>query len=487
MLIAGINTSHNGSVCLLDDGNLVFYIEEERLSRKKYDDTILSSIKKLKTYSQSIDYIVICDTKTNWELNLLKTEFPDSTLVDYRKCHHLCHATHAFYNSNFDNALCFVFDGSGSEHKNKKEIESIYYAEFPHKFTPVFKHYNSTGLSVGGLFEGTSLAFGFHPLDGGKVMGLSSFGKSNSKIPKLFKNGVAQPPFFFEKYFYGIPKEDIAYEVQQQTSEHVINLLKKYSVKHNCNNIVISGGYGLNCVANYQYLDLGFNLYVEPVAHDGGTAIGAAKYFWYQLSKSNVKHSQLNLYHGFDYTVPKEKNTSYHDVIELLINETPVCIFQGRSEAGPRALGNRSILYNPTVKNGKDILNKLKGRESFRPFAAVVLEEFAHEWFDMKTLSSSPFMMYAVNCKPEYQNKIPAVLQVDGTSRIQTVSKKDNLHLYNLLKMFYNRTGIPMLLNTSFNLAGEPLVETPADAINTMKNSQFEYLYFPETQTLQKY
>ena len=503
MLIAGVNTSHHGSVCLLKDGELVFYIEEERLSRKKYDDEIIFGVKKIKEYSDCIDYVVVCNTRQHeHEMKLLKSVFPTSKIIDYRKIHHLCHASLGFYNSSFDEALCFVLDGSGSRYNGKKELESVYFAQNPNKFVPVFKHYNgadyksdkvnfySNGLSVGGLFEGTCLAFGFHPLDGGKVMGLSSFGKSNTQIPEIFVNGNAEAPFFFGNntgYFYGIPKEDIAYEVQTQTENHVIEMIKKYSSEYNCKNIILTGGYALNCVANYKYLDLGLNIYVEPISHDGGTAIGAAKYFWYKLSKSQKRYSHDTLYYGFDYEVPNENNTSYDEIVSLLIDEHPVCIFQGKSEAGPRALGNRSILYNPTVKDGKNILNKMKHRENFRPFAAVVLEEFVHEWFNMKGLNSSPFMMYAVQCKDKYKHKIPAVLQVDGTSRVQTVTEKTNAALYKLIKMFYNETGIPMLLNTSFNLAGEPLVETPADAIHTMKNSEFNYLYFPETHTLRRY
>lgn len=503
MLIAGINTSHHGSICLLEDGNIKFYLEEERLSRKKYDGIISKTIAKLKPYANQLDYVVICNTKYNYQTHVLENQFPKIKIINYGDRHHLCHATHGFYNSNFDSALCFVFDGCGTKTKNTTELESIYYAEFPNKFTPIFKHYHtqdinlksndiefySSGISVGELFEGTCNVFGFNALDAGKIMGMSSFGKCNTQIPKIFLNNIAKSPFFFEiknNYFYGISKEDIAYAVQTETETHVFNLIKEYSEKYNCKNIVISGGYALNCVANYKYLDLGINLYVEPIAHDGGTAIGAAKMLWYELTNSSKKFSQENLYYGFEYDLPHESNTNYKEVCSLL-KQNPICIFQGKSEAGPRALGNRSILYNPTIPDGKNILNKIKHRENFRPFAAVVLEEYAHEWFDMKGLDSSPFMMYAVNCKEHLREKIPAVLQVNGTSRIQTVNQSQNLHLYNLIKMFYNDTGIPMLLNTSFNLAGEPLVETPDDAIYTMKNSDFEYLYFPETQTLQQY
>jgi carbamoyltransferase len=277
---------------------------------------------------------------------------------------------------------------------------------------------------------------------------------------------------------------DIAYAIQKDTGSYIMEKIKEYTEKYNCKNVVISGGYGLNCVSNYRYLDLDINLYVEPISHDGGTSIGAAKYTWHKITKSKEKQKQKTLYYGFKYDVPSINNTSYEEIIDLINDGNPICVFQGKSEAGPRALGNRSILYNPFVENGKNILNELKGREKFRPFAAIVLEEHAQEWFYMKNLKQSSFMMYAVKCKEEHINKIPNVLQVDNTSRIQTVNSEQNYHIYRLISIFYELTGIPMLLNTSFNLAGYPLVETVDDAIKTLKKSNFNYLYFPETQSL---
>ena len=162
---------------------------------------------------------------------------------------------------------------------------------------------------------------------------------------------------------------------------------------------------------------------------------------------------------------------------ELLNEGNIVTLFQGSSDAGPRALGNRSILYNATDPNGKEFVNKVKGREWFRPFAGTILEEDVNEWFDLAGMDSSPFMMYAVDVK---QNKIPSITHVDDTCRIQTVNKDQNENYYNIINEFKKLTGVPIVFNTSFNLAGEPLVETVNDAINVLLNSDIKYLYLPE-------
>jgi len=174
--------------------------------------------------------------------------------------------------------------------------------------------------------------------------------------------------------------------------------------------------------------------------------------------------------------------TNYNQIAHFLASRKTVAIFQGRSEAGPRALGNRSILYDPRDPDGKDKVNIIKKREAFRPFAASVLLEDAPKWFDMAGLYESPHMMYAMDCFEKHWKTIPAVLHVDHTCRIQTVTSSQNLHYFNLIKAFKNITKVPMLFNTSFNLAGDPLVETPRDAIDTFMKTELDYLYFPEIQ-----
>ena len=173
-------------------------------------------------------------------------------------------------------------------------------------------------------------------------------------------------------------------------------------------------------------------------------------------------------------------DATYKDVVKLLREKNIVTMFQGRSENGPRALGNRSVLFDPTFKDGKDFVNEVKRREYFRPFAGSILEDDVHDWFDLRGMKNSPHMMYAVNCQPGVEEKIPSIIHEDHTCRIQTVTAEQNEHYYNLIKAFKDETGVPILFNTSFNLGGEPLVETLDDALWTLQNSDIEYLFLPE-------
>jgi carbamoyltransferase len=251
-------------------------------------------------------------------------------------------------------------------------------------------------------------------------------------------------------------------------------------------------------VANYWYLeqlkDDGINFYVEPISNDAGTAIGAALLVYHKSTEDDkVRPYADSLYLGPQYTYSDKeikdtvekynatmRDATHADVISLLRDKNIVTMFQGRSENGPRALGNRSILFDPTFEDGKDFVNEVKRREYFRPFAGSILAEHAHEWFDMRGMEQSPHMMYAMNCQPGVAEKIPSIIHVDGTCRIQTVKREQNPHYYDLINEFYKVSGMPILFNTSFNLGGEPLVETLDDAVRTLANSKMEYLYLPE-------
>jgi carbamoyltransferase len=175
-----------------------------------------------------------------------------------------------------------------------------------------------------------------------------------------------------------------------------------------------------------------------------------------------------------------EQNIKLAHVAKLISHHRIVLFFNGRSEAGCRALGNRSIVSNPTTPNGKQIVNQEKGREWFRPLAASILEEELTNWFITNRSKTLPYMTHTLYARPEHQNKIPNALHVDNSCRIQTVNKNQNLNYYNLILDFYKLTNIPLLINTSFNLAGEPIVETPKDAIASFMKSAFHYLYFAD-------
>lgn len=171
------------------------------------------------------------------------------------------------------------------------------------------------------------------------------------------------------------------------------------------------------------------------------------------------------------------------EVIELLTDKQQViAMFQGSSEWGPRALGNRSILFDPTNPNAKQIINSIKKREYYRPFAGTVLKEHAHEYFEMLQLEESPYMSFAIQCKQKAYEEIPAIVHADGTCRIQTVTEEQNKNYYNLIKALGEKNGTPIIFNTSFNLGGESIVETVYDAIDTCNRSMINHLYIPEDQ-----
>ena len=372
------------------------------------------------------------------------------------------------------------------------------------------------------MYEAVTQYCGFPAIEAGKLMGLAPYGKPNEELPKFFRDGWGNRDLIVPTYpnaaqinvnrykillddikthnpenpgEYTDIQKDLAYAVQEQTSDRMVELIRKAHELTGEKNIVICGGYGLNCVANYKYLkefpDL--NIYCEPISHDGGTSIGAAKMVHYQLSEDAPPQKQESVYYGPQYDPNTYKDylegfevtdTSYSEVAQLIRDGNIVTLYQGRSEGGPRALGNRSILFDPTIKDGKDIVNNVKHREFFRPFACSILKDKVNEWFDLAGREESPHMMYAVDCLPGVEEKIPSVIHVDGTCRIQTVTKDQNEHYYNLISAFEKLSEVPILFNTSFNLGGDPLVETIEDAVITLTNSDIKYLYLPEIQKL---
>jgi carbamoyltransferase len=486
MKILSLSITHDASATILDNGKIVFYLSSERITRKKHCDRIVNVLKYL--YEKKItkfDTILVNlytkeDVKFEQPLkNLFDEHFKYKQLKFDYKHHHLYHAYCGFYNSKFNDALCVILDGHGAEVSKDNEfyteIESIYYAS-QKEIKELWKKYTIRGKenqpeSVGYKFEKLSKKLGFDWYGAGKVMGLAQYKGYEDKLESKW-----------------IPYVNECYQVQQETQNQVIELLHKYTKQVPTKNIVISGGYGLNCVANYEFLKHfpDHKFFIDPICFDAGISIGQAFYYHKQKSKFFPIKSLNNVYIGmkedtYDLKGLNAQKVSYDNVAELLESGNMIALFQGRSEAGQRALGNRSLLFDPRVENGRDVVNKLKKRESFRPFAGTVLHEHANEWFDMRGLNDCSYMQHAVNA---IKNGIPAMIHVDNTCRIQTLTKKQNKHFYNLISAFYKRTRVPMLLNTSFNLAGEPLVETFCDAINTMRKSDINYLYLPEIKTL---
>lgn len=588
--IAAIARGHNAGVCLLKDGEIVFSIEEERLSRHKYDGGPYASMVKILEYTDRLDYLVIAHTQSLKDtagrvdftsddvytglarkLGLIRREeniYQHPQVIDLSYVHHKLHAACAFYRSGFDTAVSVVVDGAGTfiplqvgnEPTIGWETETVFTCDYPANFKTVYKHiglktpsitqhepamssqfYGEEGVhevlitdraGITKVYEAVTEYCGFSSIEAGKTMGLFPYGKPNNNIPKLFTddptakyqtsdrnviipnypNGAIVNAGMFEELseangsdFTKLQnRRDLAYACQTQTQEQVVKLIRKAVKDTGRNKVVLSGGYGLNCVANYYYLDAlkdeGIDLYVEPVSNDAGTAIGAALMFWRSLTQDETVHPQVDtLYLGPAYCYTSEQiaevaaefnaevvDATDSDVVELLLGKNIVALFQGRSENGPRALGNRSLIFDPRYKDGKDYVNEVKRREYFRPFAGSILEEHVHEWFDLRGMKSSPTMMYAVNCQDGIEDKIPSIIHVDGTCRIQSVNETQNKHYYSLIKEFHAKTGCPIVFNTSFNLGGDPLVETLYDAVSTLARSDIEYLYLPEYKKLVK-
>lgn len=568
--ILGINPGHNGSAALVADGEVVYYVEEERLSRSKYDGNpfrgMLDIINKWEIHELIIAGTGQEEHKLPWTgedayTALVRKFYPNVKVTKLGHEHHLGHAASAFYNSGFDKAIAIIVDGAGSlkqekldeEGKNVAEgyeTESIWICEYPTKFSPMLKVYGSNignkarvnifdfdggATTITKTYEAVSQYLGFGFIEAGKTMGLAPYGKKDDSIPNLFNGNRGSKDVFSPMYPAGAfidearfpqlartrdPKEwhndpekltdvekNLAWQIQQDTQRLVGDYIEGAvaASKDEIHNIVIAGGYGLNCVANYYFKKRfpHLNIYVEPIAHDAGTSIGVAKLAWHNDPKNTDFKSapQKSIYYGPEYSTEmledilsqvKNENlvevtsTTKEEIAQLIADRNIVSIFQGRSEAGPRALGNRSILYDARDPEGKDKVNLVKGREWFRPFAGSVLLEDANDWFDMAGLEESPFMMYAVNVAADKVSEIPCVTHVDDTCRVQTVSEENNKHFYELIKSYKDITGVPVVFNTSFNLAGEPLVETLQDALGTLFRSKLKYLYLPELNVLVK-
>ena len=526
----GISRVHNSSTTLLENGQIVYHLENERLSNRKYDAFPFQCLTNLDT--SNLDNICIAgvgrltpvdrfvsDDAYSLYVKTKENEY-DIAVHDLSLSHHELHAAHAFYNSGFDEAICIVKDGMGSDVALNgdmfqtgtygRELSTTFSASYPANFDVIDKHVAvpfeanhrfgnvliSNNLGEGMAFQKTSMAFGFHELDAGKVMGLASYGEELSI--SIYRDSLIDNELFYignDLHDTGVnyifenfdSKANFAYTLQKQTQEHVGQYILDMIEKTGCKNVCLSGGFFLNCVANYYYLSIlpkDVNLYIEPVSSDAGTSIGAVKYMWHKKTGDTVKRPLTSLYLGPHRSVTPVKYfgktgeyTTLDKVADLLANGKSVAIYQGKSEAGPRALGNRSILFDPRDAQAKDKINKIKKREQFRPFAGVVMAEHADKYFDMRGLKESPFMMYAVDV---LSDEIPGITHVDNTCRIQTVTREQNEKLYDLIERFYKKTGVPILFNTSFNLAGECIVETPEDAIRTLNNSDIDYIFFAE-------
>jgi carbamoyltransferase len=412
--------------------------------------------------------------------------------------HHVAHGASCFHASPFDRAAVLTLDGRGEKATTSyafgqgNQIERIGQVNMPH--------------SLGLLYEQVTGYLGFlHSSDEYKVMALASFGKPRyvqeyRDIVRLGKNGhyTIEPPRLEEHFGparrKGGPLDqrhyDIAHSLQVVLEDTVVDIARWLHDATKTKNLCMAGGVALNCVMNARVRDRGpfENIWVQPAAGDAGTALGAA--LWVDARERRTNQRQYVMEHAFlgpaygeqeieeFLTWSKLPYRRLTDVAEetadILVQDRVIGWFQGRIEFGPRALGARSILASPIHAEMQARLNEIKDREDFRPVAPVVLEEEAANWFEGAGVS--PFMLFVFDVKPDRADRIPAVRHVDGTARIQTINRRQNPAYYDLIKAFQARTGVPVLVNTSFNTRGEPIVCSPRDAIESFWTSPLDAL-----------
>ena len=435
----------------------------------------------------------------------------------YYITHHLCHAANGFYLSPFNKSAILTADSVGEDDSanfligEKNKLKLIKRLKIPH--------------STGSFYSTFTEFFGYRPeSDEWKVMALSAYGKKNNKFYKIIREMVSlksngsfeldqsyfkqhnhrMPNFYTDEFvkIIGKPREknqnftkrdfDIAAAMQQVFEEICSHMLKFLYSKTRMKNLVLSGGSFMNSVFNGKAHKLSSfkNVWISSCPDDSGLSIGAALYLYNNILQKKTRYELKHNFLGPNYSSDKIKKVlikykvkfKYEKNITQIISQELargklVGWFQGRMEFGQRALGNRSILADPRDKNSKVKVNQaVKYRESFRPFAPAVIDKYAYQYFDLAKDEKIPFMEKVVMVRKEKRNIIPAVVHKDFTARVQTVENQTNKIFYNLINDFYKKTGVPILLNTSFNLNGEPIVCSPTDAIRTFYSCGLDIL-----------
>ena len=464
MIILGINeTSHDASISLLNNGEILFAGHAERYSKEKNDWYINDSL-----IQDALQY-GYPDAISYYEKPLLKASrlFLKGGLGDwkpkhrfspimprYNFSHHYSHAAAGYYTSKFDDAVIVVLDAIG-----EWNTSTIWVGEGDNITKRYTKNYP---VSFGLFYSAFTQLLGLKPNQEEYIMmGMAAYGnpkKYERKVSEYFMEHDAQKYNFHKGILdWNEPiteqdKFDIAAAVQKVYELRLNEFMHfAYNITGK-KNLVFMGGCALNSSANTMLWNIFDNVWIMPNPGDAGSSLGAAA----ALYGKHINWNSPYLGHDLGGKYPVDK------ILEGLKRDKIVAVATGRAEYGPRALGNRSILADPRDPDIKDKVNLIKQRELFRPFAPVVMAEHASKWFDMDF--ESPYMQYTVKClQPE---KIPSVVHQDGTSRVQTVTKKQHPGLWRVLNKFYLETGVPILLNTSLNIKGQPLLNDEIDILH---------------------
>lgn len=519
---------HDSGCTLISNGEHKISISEERLTKRKYEgqfpiESINYCLSSSNLLPEDIDLIVYPSTyisdfyeqqEANFIKNFINEKFPNAKLEIIS--HHLAHAYASVYSSEFDEGSFITLDGTGSLFRDyygntlASECSSIgYFNKKKHifRFFPSVPEFNKFGhfyqtWSHNIYCQKTekNIAFGdpdYRETFAGKVMGLSAYGKAKNFDEKQYKictEGI--PLVSFKDYgpydnpdYNHMSADDKAATIQKIFEDCLLDYIKQLNINNYLEeNLCVSGGIFLNILANTKVKKYFKNFYVPPFTSDCGLHFGAASYGLF-LNKQNIKLPNNLALLGKEYSdneilkslkvfnLNYEHFSSFEDlcsiVAKYLQENKIVAWFQGRSEFGPRALGSRSILSNAKYKNNKDLINsRIKHREYWRPFAGIMLEEYISEYFEEGLLN--PYMLYSQTVKQEKIKDIEAITHEDNTCRIQTVNSTLNSQITTLLTEYKKLSGVPILLNTSFNDNGQPIVESPEDAINAFINMDID-------------
>lgn len=502
MIILGISAGfHDAAVTVTMDDQIVFAGHSERYSKKKndadlclellgdamtywppdvvsyYEKPWLKKIRQLYSgeYNRAFDFSDITIKK------YLKNKFPELKFKEDTKfehhSHHLSHAAASFQTSPFSRATVVVIDAIG-----EWDTISIYGAEYDAKgaatYKTLWKH--KYPHSIGLFYSAITEYVGLKPMEEEYIlMGMAAYGEpihAKTIINKLMgkKTGTVNSLLFNDNLHIGVPekflgthfdgsvqsKYDVAASAQSVVTDLIEVVMRKAKQFNWSSNLVYCGGVALNCSANEMLGEYFNRIWVMPNPGDAGSSLGACALSY------GKKLKWEGPYLGREIPGPYPVDALMHELLTKQI----VGVASGKAEFGPRALGNRSLLADPRGHHIKDKVNEIKKRQKFRPFAPVILEEFVNDYFDMPDgWVTSPYMQVIAKCKQG--SKFPAIIHADGTSRVQTVSRDCKSGIRQLLEAWYKETGCPMLLNTSLNIRGEPMVNDRHDA------DRFEEMY----------
>ncbi len=493
----------------------------------KFERILMNSLQFYpKTWSWFTKAIPVWLREKLWFSHVWNSNYKKAKKAQIMYCdHHLSHAASSYFCSDFDEAALLTTDGVGEwttsalGYAKGNDIFFDRKLEYPH--------------SLGLLYSTMTAFLGFKVnSDEYKVMGLASYGEPKyiDRICKMvdikedgsfhlnmdyfaFQHSMVSYSKKFVELF-GPPRKpeskcfqyhaDLAASVQKVTEEILIKQASTLYEKYKCKNLCMAGGVALNCVANGRiFRETPFEeIYVQPAAGDAGGAVGAAFYVYNHVLDNKERFRLEDVYLGSDFSDDEIREfLDSHEILyerfddkrlvevtaEAITNGNVIGWFQGRQEFGPRALGHRSILADPTNLEMQNILNaKIKHRELFRPFAPSVLKEHADDYFELEG-KESPFMLIVAPVKDEHKYKLPAITHVDGSARIQTVDKNVNEKYYNLIKEIGDRNGYYLTVNTSFNVRGEPIVRTPEEAYNCFMKTEMDVLVLGNYYLTKKY